>query len=330
MEIETTVLVGRSPLRDAMIACWPMGSRTLDTLLLGPSEAGAPESFLQARRHRTAAEADLVFISPDLTTTQRAALAWQRLISEACQWLGGQGVQRVNVAVDEDDQLGLQLFRQLGFTAYTSDVVFRRPAERPRPPAPAIRTLPCTPIHVPDVESLICRGLPDAVRLAREPGASDWRTYPLGGRMPPADLGQVWVDGVGRVLGAWQCFRGPGGAWLRVVAEAEVDATPLVQHALSAQGPGGRAALPTYAAARGYEPSLNLAFRAQGFVPLVRRFRLVKAMTAQVREPAWRDGRVIERGAQPIPSRSVEPAAATVQANGRRLPETEASPPVHP
>jgi len=291
----------------------------LHTLLLSATEAGVPEGFLQARSHRMAPEADLVFIAPDLSGAQRAALAWQRMVSDACQWLGARGVQRVHVAVHEDDQLGLQIFRQLGFTVYTSDTVFRRPAERPLPSPPAIRTVPCSSVYLPAVDGLIYRSLPDAVRWAREPAAGDWQTYPLGGHAPAVDLGRVWLDGSDRLLGAYHLYRGPGGLWLRAVADAETDATPLIQQALAAAGAaGGQADGPIFAAARGYEPGLNLALRAHGFTPLVGRFRLVKAMTVQVREPAWRDGRVRERAVTPIPTHSAEPAAAAAPPNGHR------------
>lgn len=327
-EIETTVLLGRSPLHDAVVGCWPLGPRSLHTLVLSAAESGAPEGFVQLRPHRTGPEADLVFITPDLAGAQRAALAWHRLISDACQWLGARGIQRVHVAVNEDDQLGLQIFRQLGFTVTTNDIVFRRPADRPMPPAPAMRTVPYSTVHQLAVDGLVYRCLPDTVRQARETTAGDWRTYPLGGHAPALEPGRVWLDGADRVLGAWYLVRGRDGCWLRAVADPQADATLLVQHALAAAGAAGQPGLPIYAAARGYEPGLNLALRAGGFVPLVGRFRLIKTMTVQVREPTWREGRAKERGAQAVPSHSVEPAAA-VPPGGRliRRSEIDLSPP---
>jgi hypothetical protein len=335
-EIETTVLLGRSPLHDALVGCWPLGQRSLYTLVLNAAETGAPEGFVQLRPHRAAPEADLVFIAPDLAGAQRAALAWHRLISDACQWLGARGIQRVHVAVNEDDQLGLQIFRQLGFTVTTNDIVFRRPADRPlhtevQAPTPTLRTVPYTSVHQLAVDGLVYRCLPDTVRQAGETTVGDWRNYPLGGHVPSAEPGWVWLDGADRVLGAWYMVRGRDGCWLRAVADPQADATALVQHALAAAGATGQPPLPIYTAARGYEPGLNLALRAGGFVPLTGRFRLVKTMTVQVREPTWRAAGAKERAAQAIPTHSVEPAAA-VPPNGHlmRRRETDPAPPGNP
>jgi len=310
-ELETSVLVNRSPVWHAALGAWPLGSRAIHTLVLDAPEAGAPEGFIQARRHRHAPEADLVFITPALEATQRAALVWQRLVADACQRLGAMGIQRAHVALHQEDRIGLQIFRQLGFSAYTTDVVFRRSPDPALPPCPPIRTVPLSEVYEHALDQIIGRDLPESVRQVRDHAAGDWHGYPLGGYHPVGTTGRVWLGPTDKVLGAWRLHPGHAGWWLRLAVAGETDAAALVRHALAATAAVGRAPRqPVYAAVPGHDAGGMLALRECGFEPLVGRFRLIKTMTAQVREPAWRGLPVRERGADAVVTRTSAELAA--------------------
>lgn len=300
------MLLGGSPLAWAMRACWPLGDRPLQTYVARFLDGNAPDGFAQVRTRRRGADADLVFVAPALDETPRAALGWHRLLAEVCQSLGAQGIQRVHVAVPDDDQLLLQLARQLGFAVVTGDTVLCRPPGRPvaAATAAAADAVPEAAAHRPTIEGWLYRAWPDPVRHTRETAEGAWDDYPVGGHAAGAALRRVWVDGRGAPRAAWRLYAGPAGLWLRVAVAADADAGAAVARALA----GARAAwgdgLPIHAAARGYEPALHLALREHGFAPVARRFRLVKTMTVLVREPVWRLTGLREAAgdAAPVPS----------------------------
>ena len=147
LEVEDALLVCKSPLRQAMTNWRPLGNGAIDTLVAPPPETGATGGFIQSRRRCVPVEADLTYIAPALTRTNGAALSWGRLIADACQRLGASGVERAHAAIGEDDQVALQVFRQCGFTACTSDVVLSRPADTPAPPGERLRLEPLAPAH---------------------------------------------------------------------------------------------------------------------------------------------------------------------------------------
>lgn len=314
------MLLDRSPLRQAMMACWPVGDRPVQTFTSCFQDSNAPDGFVQVRVRRYGPDADLIFVAPALDETPRAALSWHRQITAACQQLGQQGVQRVHAAVADDARLALQVFRQLGFGVVTGDTVLRRPPGPAPAPETGLTAVRESPLHRAAIDNLVQRGWPDAVRLTRETAMRPWDTYPLGGHAPREPVGRVWLGTGGEVLGAWRLFMGRPGAWLRLVAGDAADTSRLIRHALAEAAPLAGADVAIHASARGYEPALHLALREQGFVPVVQRFRLAKAMAVVVREPVWRAVQIHESAAEaaPVPARPL-PAPPARPLSSRRI-----------
>jgi len=319
LELESTVLVGRSPLREAVAGTWPLGDGAVGTWVLAPAGDLAAGGFVQARRRLSPSEADLVFIAPALSAAGGAALTWQRLVSAACAALAAGGVLRVYVAVDEHDRVALQVFRQLGFAPYTTDIVFRC-APGARAPDESIPVARVGPAHEAAIRQLFRAGVPEAVRATEGSTRGDWETYPLGGRAPRGVRHWVWLADDLRVLGACRLVTGRDGHWLRLVLDEAAEPGPPIRRALADAariGPGQ----PVYAAARGYETKLNLGLREGGFEPVVGRFRLVKHAAARVLEPSWARRTVRGHGLDPAPSRTapvVEAAGAPASARPHR------------
>jgi hypothetical protein len=287
LDLEAAVLLDQSPLRQSLAGCWPgVGRpRTVHTVILdGPNGSGAQAGFLQARRRVAPEAADLTFIAPALAAASGAALSWQRLIPDTCRWLGSRGVERVYVTLSEDDRVALQLFQQAGFTVVTTDLVLRG-TRRPSPGGPVAR-VPGGPHHQADIQRLARLAMPEDVRAQEGSTGHDWDGYPLGGHAPWGAEEGVDLDRHGAVAGAWRLVRGRRGHWLRLVADHQADLARLIDDALG-QVPERPGAPWVYAAARGYEPQLNLALRENGFLPIGGRFRLVKHSTVRVLEPAW-------------------------------------------
>jgi hypothetical protein len=283
----------------------------VQTFIAPGTEIGAAAGLLQTRLRREAPEADFTFIAPALDGGNGAAHTWSRLIVDACQWLGAQGIERVYAAIAEDDQVALQLFRACGFSAFTTDVVFERSSRDGAADGAAVSTTPLGPDHQLAVRRIVHNALPDTVRRCGAELGGDWFRYPLGGHASGTTDARACVDARGRVVGAWRVGWGRSACWLQAVARPDADVGTIVGAALASMASDGRsAARPVWSCARGYETDLNLALRESGFQPRLRRFRLVKHMAVRVLAPAWDRGAVGERGLDPATSSSVKLTAA--------------------
>lgn len=128
LEVEEALLVGQTPLRQAAAAWRPMSNRAVDTFIALPGEASATAGLVQVRGRLGVPEADFTFIAPSLDSANGAAHTWARLIGDACQHMAARGIERLYVAISEDDQVALQIFRGCGFAPYTTDVLFELPS----------------------------------------------------------------------------------------------------------------------------------------------------------------------------------------------------------
>lgn len=301
LEIEDGVLVGRSALRQALSTLWPLPGNPVAALVGAPEDNCPGGALVLARRRANASEADLVFIAPGLEKGNGVSLTWSRLVPEACQWLARRGVERVYVAVDEDDRLALQLLRQLGFVVYTNDVVFRADAstatgaETAVPSGGAEMRIAALQGAVAFAARQLAQGsLPESAGRHLPAPGGDWDGYPLGGTR---GTGHALLDGTGTVVGAWRVVPGRGGTWLRFVVGPEARDAALVAIAVAITREAvGRQDTVLYATARGYEPELNLELRDAGFEAVARRFRLVKHTAVRVLAPAWSGAELREAG----------------------------------
>ncbi|MFQ5459920.1 MAG: hypothetical protein ACE5EL_03920 [Anaerolineae bacterium] len=300
LDMEGDVLIGSSPLRLALRGLLPVGPAKVSTLVQGD---GDPVSggLVQARWRRGGRSADLIFIAPDLNGAAGAAHVWHRLVTGACQSLGDRQAERIYAAVDDEDRVALQVFRQLGFVAFTNDAVYRRspgaPAPRPnRGPVGDAGT-----VHQAQITSLFLATLPSTVRAHVDPEGDTWTRYPAGGWLRTAVPARVLVGDDGSVAAAWRLFSGPGGWWLQVLGSGDEDVAAAVTHALHDMAAAAAPESPLFCQAPGYDTALNLALRGAHFEPVRRRFLLVKHTTARVLEPEWRS-RAAEAGLDVAPS----------------------------
>jgi hypothetical protein len=320
LEIETAVLVGRSPVREALDGWWRVGRHPVDTLVLNDADGTEVRGFVQAHRRRDVPVADLTYIAPALDRAEGARDHWLRLIGGACQWLGERGVARLFATVAEDDAAALSVFRQLGFAVVSNDTVFARPPDRPVPAMPGgIVNVQPTPDLDYAARTRRFDALPEALRASAGGDIIDWVDGPGTRRAPGPVLGGLCRSDAGTVVGAWQLVGGRVGHWLRVSAEPPAGADVVLGAALAWGAADGRLRARTiFASARGDEAALNLALREHGFDTAARRFRLVKNTTARVLTPEW--PAVVERRAvlRRAPTTSVRTPVRFTGSAGRR------------
>lgn len=276
LDLEGDVLLGRPPLASALAGL--VGAGHGITLVQSAGTSSSRSGFVQARRRVGGTAADVVRLAPPLVESG-AALAWQRLLADACQRLGARGARRVYATLPAGDEVALQILQRVGFAAFSADVVYRRDDAGPRLAAP--EALAPAADHA-------ARRLVEADRAARERmiegPESDWHTYPAGGHWPRRmAAGALLADGAD-ACGAWRTIEGTAGCWLRAVATDDAAALQTVAAALDAARRG-----PVWAAARGHQASVHAALRHHGFVPVGERCLMVKHTTRNVVSPAWHE-----------------------------------------
>jgi hypothetical protein len=316
LDLECVVLEEGSPVSRAVRASVQPGQR-LVTLVLPAATGHGFAGYVQARRRTDPAEADITWLAPD--AAEGAALGWSRLLGAVTQVLGAAGTQRVFVALPADDAVAAQVFRQLGFTEYAADAVYRRVGPCPAAVAQS-RVVDESPALALRIHQTLLNQLPSVARTAQ--GADDWATYPAGGWTPGGERRRVWLDGRGEVLGAWRIVPGRGGLWLRLVLGSGVDAGRLVGLATAdAQlryGPDR----PLYASVRTHEGALGVELEALGFELVARRRRLVKHTTVRVLAPRWQRRAVSEAAREPAANHGA-PAQDTVHRAGVARPRSQ-------
>lgn len=305
LDLESVVLEDGTPLSRAVRATIQPGQRVV-TLVLPAAVGHGFIGYVQARWRTDPAEADITWLAPD--ATEGAALGWSRLLGALTQTLGAAGAQRVFVALPADDAISAQVFRQLGFTEYCADTVYRCLGPAPQTAGPK-RVVDESPAQTMRIRQTLLNQLPPGARTAQ--GADDWATYPAGGWTPSGDRRQVWLDGRGELLGAWRIVPGRGGLWLRLVLGSGVDATTLVRLATTDARARYGPKRPLYTSVRPHEGALGVELEAAGFERVAQRRRLVKHTTVRVLAPRWQGRLVTEAVKDPAASRGA-PAQDTV------------------
>ncbi|MCD6289822.1 MAG: hypothetical protein J7M34_04905 [Anaerolineae bacterium] len=124
LAVDQVLVHAHSPLWIALTAPIPWHVNGMATYVMRTRRQGRRlDGFIQVRRRWDRAEADLVFISPDLGA-ERAPEIWHRLLQYCCRKAGDNGVQRVYASLP-DDREELGVFREAGFSLYARENIFR-------------------------------------------------------------------------------------------------------------------------------------------------------------------------------------------------------------
>ncbi len=300
-DLESEVLDGRSPLGLAVsglldpLKGGKVGASSVASFVL-PPESRRLAAFVQLRLRRPVREgvfeSDVFAITPAIEQVPGAALTWQRLIGDGCQFLAKSGVLRVYAAVDEGDGLTLQVLRQCAFQPYANDTVFRldgsavQPMEAKDGTAPRPTYVTEDSVHRFAIHGMIRNSRPNSLE-AHEPDGGDWERAAMGGRFATAQIGRVMLDHHGEVAGAWRIIQGRRGVWLRIACRDTTYPGELLDAALAHIDGDLGGPRPVFCTALGHESGVNLVLRSAGFLPHASRFRLVRHLAARRVAPAW-------------------------------------------
>ncbi len=295
LDLRLALLWPHSSLSAAMAAYVPFSPRSVRTLVLKEQTNGERMTgFVQYRERRSFPEADIVFCAPALEnqSDEHTRRIWQKLISQLIVRVGEHGVQRVYARL-LDRALELDLFWQMGFSAYARERAYRR-TEPPRFSEPLPKPLWC-PQRSPDlfaVGQLYAQLTPKLVQqaenLPRSNASAPYRDS-FGGGIDRRYVWKVKDD----LRAALRVIRGQHACWFKLMMHPDEleRADALVQDAMRFVPPHSER---IFISVREYQTELEGAILRAGFSWLATEMLMVKHTTVLVREPILKPLPVME------------------------------------
>ncbi len=287
LNIERAVTSPRTTNRVALTTFFPWLTTKVITHVLQQEANGLARSgIVQLRKRLNRAEADVVFLAPDLASPDGHPAIWQKLLPHAVQDAAKLGISRVYVDLP-DQPLPIETFSQVGFTVFTQETVWRLP--RPRETSelwPDVR--PQTAQDEWGMSQLYGRSVPKPVQQA-EGAFSDER----GDRLP---IVQGWLPGESASFVLWagdeihgvlRITEGERGVWLDLWLDPQFRPDQLGQliHFASSVLFRRRVYKPIYLGVRAYQGGMKGVLDDFGFAPVTDRVRLVKHVLAWAKAP---------------------------------------------
>ena len=296
--LEQTLIRSRSPLWPALLSPFPWHGIGVATYILADKGRKQPVYGLAQMQKRPARpEADLLLLAPHLNAHIDADDIWGRLLSHCSIEAGKFGIQRLYATLPDDGEM-LELFKQVGFSLYAKEDVFRlEQITRPEDATGASQIRPYREEDAWALQRLYAANTPRLVQQADGKTNGDaWA-----GREANADFAFV-IEHKGDVTGAVQVETGEMGHWLRLqgnTQETEQMKSLLLRGLqVLAQHP----ALPVYCAVRDYQGGLCALLADLGFQPFATWNRLIRYTVARVKEAALKTVPALERGVEPTMS----------------------------
>lgn len=255
-------------------------------------EHGTVQGYLQAQQTRNRPDEWTIIM---LGTTERAGTQiWGALLEEACKAAGEAGATRVYVKIAADEPR-IQLFRQLGFTHYTSERIwgnlyFAPSADKMEVPRKPLRRQSSSDAW--DLMQLYSAVTPPAVQRAEQLTSKQWQVSDIPrprfffrGLFARA---YVWPNETGdHGLGGYvRLLTGARAHWITLLcrhdhANREVCPVALDYVLWKAEQVGTR---PVYCGIREYQAELESLVEARGFHLLSEQASLVKYLATPVKE----------------------------------------------
>lgn len=270
----------------ALAACLPVYEPGVRTYVWRENARdGTDAGVIQLSEDRERPEAEVIFITPSLTEHPEVEQLWVRLLSRVCQEAGERGVQRLYAEVPWTGR-EREVFRQIGFTVYTREDVFRLD-----------RIAPVKAHSLPSHLRRQCSG--DKARLLQlydriTPSRVKWAEGQSSGPSWPMMSHHVTFSGEeryvlvdetdGSLSGALHLIPGATGHWLEVMFDVNscVQVDGLLDFAL--ERISGWPTRPVYMGVREYQAGILPALHERGFVPHERQARMVKHTTVLIKD----------------------------------------------
>jgi hypothetical protein len=296
LDLETALLWSPAPLWVALTDYFSLNEARGSTFVVDDSFTGRPmKGFLQAWDRADRLACDVICLAPSLRASSAAFQVWYDLLEHLCLDKGERRMQRIFARLLEDET-GIDVFRQLGFSAYARRQIFRL-EQLPSDLHPS-GTTPFRPLergHAWGVQQLRSSLAPRLVRQA-EGEIKEERDF--GGLLPwwKARRIKEYVLADGDEIQAYvRIVLGEKGHWLRIMLrpEAAQEADRILSEALlMAPAYPSR---PICCSLREYEAGLRGALGELGFQPFASELLMVKQLTVTARVPVGKLGTALDK-----------------------------------
>lgn len=293
LDLQRTLTQPVTPLREAWLSFVTQQAMGRPTFVLSDLQDG--EGFIQVRYRPHQAAADVAFLAPEFSVSERVASAWSHLLEGAGIEAAGRGIQRIFAGLPEAGT-EIDVFQQAGFTPYAGEDVYclaNQRAEQSVDGLPDLRLQRAD--DWPALQRLCVALTPQRVRQAEGGiaaalrGERHCRQYVL-----PGENGNDLAAAVSICAGGQ-------AHWLRILAHPDAGhlTDDLVRWGTSALG--NHSARPVYCNVRQYESGVWPALESAGFEPFATRTLLVKHTVAMLKSSAPDLVPALARTAEPVP-----------------------------
>ncbi len=284
LDMEERLLHSRSPLRSALLAQLFPAMPSVATYILHTDDEKHPQTGLvQARIRLGRPEQEVIFLSPSLESGNGSHAMWQRLLNHLCVKAGEMGHQRIYARLSSDST-DVQVFRNVGFTPYAEERIFRLDAELyPETPSDGLGLRPQTTADSWSVQRLYTAVTPHTVQVAEGLAQGQWQVnnYLLANQ--GSHYGFVW-ENRGEILAVLNVHSGKAGHWLRLMIHPDVqnETTRFILGGLNRlKNPRKQ---PVYFSLRTYQSELVANLLACGFREQGNQQVLVKHITIRAKD----------------------------------------------
>lgn len=284
LNLEERLLHPRSPLRSALLAnLFPAMPGVTTFILKSSDENGTHTGLAQARTRPGRPEQDVVFISPTLEEGNGSHAMWQRLISHLCVKAGEAGHQRIYAHLDSEGD-ALQIFKNVGFTAYAEECIYRLTPNEYQPQIePTLKLRRQKAADSWSLQRLYAAVTPLPIQTAEGLAQGQWQinNYLIGDQ--GYRFGYVW-EHQGEILAVLNFHAGKMGHWIRMMIHPDVrdETTALVSAGITIIK--NLRKQPIYCSYRTYQSEYGTHLLDYGFEHLANQTVMVKHTTIRARD----------------------------------------------
>jgi hypothetical protein len=284
LDLEERLVHPRSPLVSAMLSSLlPIESSASTYILDIADEQEHYRGVSQTRKRAGRPEQDVIFIAPSLVHGNGSHAAWQRLLTYVCVKAGEAGNQRIYARLERDGD-ELQIFKNVGFSAYAEEAIFRLPpAQFPEHAQDTLGLRKQTAADSWSLQRLYAAVTPRTVQIAEGLAQGQWQLNQHWLSEQRHRVGYVW-EREGEILAVMHLHTGKLGHWLRLLVHPDVTGyvEELVLSGLSQIrdiriNPGR----PIYGSLRTYQSELAQALVSCGFQQFTIQTVVVKHTTVR-------------------------------------------------
>ncbi|MBI3734832.1 MAG: hypothetical protein HY259_15445 [Chloroflexi bacterium] len=290
LDLRRALLWPRNSVSAAMSIYWPLSRRSVRTLVFQDNSNGTRVSgFVQYCERVERHEADIIFCAPALGTNSadpHSRGLWQKLMTNLIVRLGERGIQRVYARIP-DGAPELDLFWQLGFSAYARERIYHRTTTPATSDAPGrVYWRPQHALDAWNAGQLYSAVTPKLVQQAENLPQSDPETPFRDGFGRRVDRRYIWSEN-DELCGILRLIEGTQACWLKLIVDPTCldRADALMRDAMRLVPPIRDAAQRLYASVREYQSELEGAVVRAGFAWLATEMLMVKHTTVMVKKP---------------------------------------------